>query len=75
MKKKIILHPISFDQYLWDCFLELLEHNHELTPDGGKRLKDGVEFNWQNAKNRNPMVVDELWKEILLKHLRHYGYN
>jgi len=74
-KRKKVLNPRSFDQHLWDCYLELLEDNHELTPDGGMKLKDGIEFNWYNAKNRTSIVHDELWREVLIKHLRHYEYN
>ncbi len=69
------LMPIGFDHYIWACFLEFLEDNHVLTEDGDKRLKDGVEFNWADAKNRNPMVSDEVWKDALLFHLRHFNYN
>ncbi len=67
--------PIDFDSYIWACFLEFLEENHELTEDGGKRLKDGVEYKWTGSKNRNPIVSDELWKEVLFAHLRHLRDN
>ncbi|MES2592183.1 MAG: hypothetical protein V4608_09885 [Bacteroidota bacterium] len=73
--KKKELMPVGFDNYIWACYLEFLEENHVLTEDGGKRLKDGVEFDWADAKNRNPMVSNGVWKDLLLFHLYHFKYN
>ena len=62
-----------FDEYIWDsfvCFLNI-EGNHYETEDGGKYLKDGIEFRPLDVINRNPsQVSDLLWKEVLLSHLR-----
>lgn len=64
-----------FDKHIWDYFLEFLEANHELTEEGFKVLKEGVTFDWKKVPNRNAMVANELWQDVLSRHLHNLNYN
>lgn len=74
-KNKIELMRMHFDNHIWACFLEFLDANHVKTNDEGKRLKEGVEYDWLKTKNRNPIVPKELWEEMLWRHLNYLNYN
>lgn len=69
------LAPIPFNKYIWSCFLEFLDEYNEKMENEGKQLKEGTEFNWNDTKNRNPIVPQKLWEDILLRHLHHLNYN
>lgn len=77
MKKKnqIELMQMPFDNYIWACFLKFLEANHVKTEDGAKRLKEGAFYYWNQTRNRNPIVPEKLWEEILWRHLQYTNYN
>ncbi len=73
-RKRRELMSISFDNYIWACFLEFLQEN-EIETDNGRELKEGVQFDSGDTKNRNTIVPDQLWKEILFRHLYRFPYN
>ena len=76
-RNKKMLKRIDFDKYIWKCFTEFLdkEENHIETVFG-KRLKDGVEFLWDDSKNRNPtQVPNDTWRRLLYKHIQRFHYN
>ena len=67
MKKKKRLKRMDFDSHIWISFLAFL---------GEEELRDGLEFSCHDAVNRNPeQVCDELWKDLLKRHLKMFNDN
>lgn len=67
----------NFDVYLFDCFEQFLnkEENHDKV-EGGKCLKDGVEFRARDITNNCPEIVCfHTWQAIVYRHQREFNYN
>ena len=71
------IEKVDFETYLWDCFTQFInKEGNYIRVGGGKRLKDGLEYNVTDVRNRNPMQVSKkMWKEVVIRHLLHFTYN
>ncbi len=76
MRNKRKIKPLTFDTHIWNSFVDFLhtEGNFQIVNEG-IILRDGVEFLWTFTPNRNPIVSQEIWEDILLNHLLRYKYN
>jgi hypothetical protein len=71
------LERINFDEYIHQSFEEFLrqEGNHYITIDGGLFLKKDVEFHPTKIAGRSEKIPQQLWSDVVLRHLYHLSYN
>ncbi|MCW3084236.1 MAG: hypothetical protein JWP12_1602 [Bacteroidetes bacterium] len=70
------LKKVEFDLFIWNHFARFLSTPGNFVQlENGKSLKEGLEFKPLEIPTRINIVDQEVWKEVLLMHLKHYNYN
>jgi len=73
--RKPELNRESFDQYLMKYFFNFLRRpgNHIRISNTKLKLNPEVKFFYVNAPNRNCRVSDDVWKDVIIHHLKKYN--
>jgi hypothetical protein len=69
--RNITLERMDFDSFIWIEFMEfMMEDGNHIAFKEGVILRPDLEFHAFNIPSRNPIVGNELWRAILLSHLK-----
>lgn len=66
------LKRMLWRDYIYSCFVNFILDNSKYEKKRGEmHFTGGVRYSWKQTANRNPKVVSqELWEELLLRHLK-----